>query len=60
MSENRKLLGKEVSKVNGGKVEICSRIKDGNKRMKYNGFERIIFYDLYNMDTQKQVAVPQV
>ena len=30
---NRKLFWKEVSKVNGGKVESCSRIKDGNGRL---------------------------
>ena len=27
---NKKLFGKEVSKANGGKVESCSIIKDGN------------------------------
>ena len=30
---NRKLFCKEVSKVNGGKVENCNRIKDGNGRL---------------------------
>ena len=30
---NRKLFWKEVSKVNGGKVESCSRIMDGNGRL---------------------------
>ena len=30
---NRKVFGKEVSKANGGKVESCSRIKDGNERL---------------------------
>ena len=30
---NRKLFWKEVSKGNGGKVEICSRIKDGKGRL---------------------------
>ena len=29
----RKLFWKEVSKANGGKVESCSRIKDGNERL---------------------------
>ena len=32
----------EVSKVNGRKVESCSRIKDGNGIMKYERFGRII------------------
>ena len=27
---NRKLFLQEVSKVNGGKMENCSKIKDGN------------------------------
>ena len=30
---NRKLFWEEVSKLNGGKVERCSRIKDGNGRL---------------------------
>ena len=30
---NRKLFWKEVLKVNGGKVENFSRIKDGNRRL---------------------------
>ena len=30
---NRKLIWKEVSKVNGGKVENSNRIKDGNERL---------------------------
>ena len=30
---NRKLFLKEVSNAKGGKVEICSRIKDGNERL---------------------------
>ena len=30
---NRKPFWKEVSKVNGGKVESCSRVKDGNGRL---------------------------
>ena len=29
----RKLFWKEVSNAKGGKVEICSRIKDGNGRL---------------------------
>ena len=39
----RKVFWKEVSKVNGGNEESCSRIKDGNgrlalERMKCEGF----------------------
>ena len=30
---NRKLFWKEVSNAKGGKVECCSRIKDGNGRL---------------------------
>ena len=30
---HRKLFWKEVSKLNGGEVECCSRVKDGNGRM---------------------------
>ena len=31
MNGNRKLFWNELSKVNGGNVENCSRIKDGNE-----------------------------
>ena len=30
---NRKLFWKEVSNVKGGKVESCSRVKDGNGKL---------------------------
>ena len=30
---NRKLFCKEVNNLRGGKVESCSRIKDGNGRL---------------------------
>ena len=33
VSGNWKLFWKEGSKVNGGRVESCSRIKDGNRRL---------------------------
>ena len=33
VNRNRKLFLKGVIHVNGGKVEICSRIKDGNCRL---------------------------
>ena len=42
MRGNRKLLQKEVSNVKGEKEESCSRIKDGNERMKCAGFGRSI------------------
>ena len=37
VSENRKLFGKEVSGAKGGKVESCSRVKDGNGRLAQRG-----------------------
>ena len=33
VDRNRKLFWKEVSRVNGRKVESCSRIKDGSGRL---------------------------
>ena len=33
MNGNRKLFWKEVSNAKGGKVENCSRIKNGNGRL---------------------------
>ena len=30
VNENRKLFWKEASNAKGGKVESCSRVKDGN------------------------------
>ena len=33
VNRNRKLFGKEVVNSKGGKVESCSRIKDGNERL---------------------------
>ena len=60
MSGNGKLVWKEVSKANGGKVESCSRIKDGNGRLAQGKDEvrriwKEYFEDLYNIDTQEQV-----
>ena len=61
VSKNRKLFWKEVSNVKGGKVESCSRMKDGNGRSAHGeDVQRIwkkYFKDLYNIDTQEQVAV---
>ena len=59
---NRKLLWKEVSKANGGKVANYIRIKDGNGRL---GLEEVevrriwkeYFEELYNIDTQEQFAI---
>ena len=33
VNRNRKLFWKEVSNAKGGKVETCSRVKDGNGRL---------------------------
>ena len=56
---NRKLFWNEVSNAKGGKVEICSRIKDGNGRLVQGEDEvrkiwKKYFEDLYNIDTQKK------
>ena len=53
VNRNRKLFWKEVSNAKGGNVEICSRIKYGNGGLA-QGED---FEDLYNIDTQEQVAV---
>ena len=59
---NRKLIWKEVSNAKVGKVERCSRIKDGNGRLAQREDEvrkiwNEYFEDLHNIDTQKEVAV---
>ena len=59
---NRKLFWKEVSNAKGGKVESCSRIKDGNGRLAQGEDEvrkiwKEYFEDLYNIDTEEEVAV---
>ena len=48
--------------MKGGKVESCSRIKDENGRLaqgedKVGRVWKESFEDLYNIDTQEQVAV---
>ena len=48
--------------MNGGKVENCSRIKGGNGTLALEEVEvqriwKEHFEDLYNIDTQEQVAV---
>ena len=62
MNRNRKLFWKEVSNAKGGKVESCSRIKDGNGRLALEEVEvrriwKESFQELHNMDIQEQVAV---
>ena len=59
---NRKLFWKLVSNAKGGKVESCSKIKDGNGGLAQGEDEvrkvwKEYFEDLYNIDTQEQVAV---
>ena len=59
--ENGKLSWKEVSKVNGGKVEGWSRIKDGDIRLTVGEDEvqriwKDYFEDLYTKDTQEEVG----
>ena len=54
---NLKLFWKEVSNAKGGKVESCSRIKDGNRKL-VKGEDEVrriwkeYFEYLYNVDTQ--------
>ena len=60
---NRILLWKEVSNAKGGKVESCSRVKDGNGRVAQGEDEtrkiwKEYFEDLYNIYTQEEIAVP--
>ena len=59
---DRKLFWKEVNNAKSGKVESCSRIKDGNERLAQGRDEvrriwKEYFEDLYNIDTQDQAAV---
>ena len=59
---NRKLFWKEVSNAKGGKAESCSRVKGGNGRLAQGEDEarkiwKEYLEDLYNIDTQKEVAV---
>ena len=51
--------------MKGGKVESCSRIKDGNVRLAQGEDEvrrtwNEYFEDLYNIDTQKTGCSPHV
>ena len=57
---NRKLFWKEVSNAKGGKLESCSRVKDGWLAQGWDEARRIWkenFEDLYYTDTQEEVAV---
>ena len=54
---NSKLFWKDVSNAKGGKMESCSRLKEGNGRLAQGEDEvRMVwkeyFEDLYNIDTQ--------
>ena len=62
LSGNRKLFWKEVSNAKGGRVESCSKLKDGNERLapgddEVRKIRKEYFEDLYNTDTQEQVVV---
>ena len=62
VNRNRKLFWKEVSNAKGGKVESWRRVKDGNGRLaqgedKARKIWKKYFEELYNVDTQEQVAV---
>ena len=59
---NKKLFWKEVSKLNGGKLENSNKIKDGNGRLILEEVEvwriwKEYYEDLYKIDIQEQVAV---
>ena len=60
MNVNRTLFLKEVSNGKGGKVESCSRIKNGNGRLVQGEDEgrkiwKDYFEGLYNIDTQNRL-----
>ena len=62
MNENRKLFWKELINAKGGKMDSCSRVKDGNGRLAEGEDEarkiwKEYFKDLYNINTQEDVAV---
>ena len=53
---------KEVSKSNVGKLDSCTKIKEGKGRLALGGVQvrriwKYYFEDLYNVDNQEQVAV---
>ena len=56
MKGNRNLFWKEMCTAKGGKVESCSRVKDGNGKLAQGEDEirkiwKEYFEDLYNIDT---------
>ena len=59
---NRKLFWKEVSNAKEGKVESCSRVKNGNGRLAQEDEEtrniwKEYFEDLYNINKQEEFAL---
>ena len=59
---NIKLFWKEMSNTKGAKVECCNKTKDVNRKLTQGGNEvrgiwKAYFEDLFNIDTQEQVAV---
>ena len=61
MNRNKKLFWKEVSQVNGWKVENCNRTKNRNGKLTLGKDEaqriwKYYFEDLYDIDIQEQVA----
>ena len=59
---NRKLFWKGVNNTKGGKLDSCSRIKDGNGRLAQGEDElrnicKEYFEDLYNIDNQEEVVL---
>ena len=64
VSRNRMLFCKEAGKVKGGKLENWFSIKDTNRRLVVGEDEvrriwRDYFEDLYNINTEEQVAVQE-
>ena len=62
MGGNIKLFWKEKDKVNDGKGESCSKIKDGNGRLevgkdKVRGTLKNYSEDLYYINTDEQIVV---
>ena len=50
MNRNRKLFWKEVNNTKGGKIESCSRIKDGNGRLAQGEYEGRKIWEKYFED----------
>ena len=61
---SQRISAREVSNAKGGKVESCSRVKDGNGRLVQGEEEarkiwKEYFEDLFNIDTQEEDTVPK-